>query len=268
MFFPDLVTGSGSANPVSTARGLSATQREAGTDRSPHRSRTATQGTQWPNNLQLLHALQRMPQYTTPCQSASTIVMLCCSASTILRSKSCLGKPVFQTLSHPNSSGVRGSWNPPFIPRTWSGKLPASFHPVTPDGPDSCGPTSAMSLHVPKLVVYWHNCPSLSMTTDWATINLPSHMGRLFPSSTPCILWVVSKKCLGTITPLARGFSTVSDTVPLKLRAITANWWHVQIVLFITRACALMSKTHWSPDIGDIHLVCSHCFPASTESQI
>ena len=28
-FFPDLVTGSGSANPVSTARGLSATQREA-----------------------------------------------------------------------------------------------------------------------------------------------------------------------------------------------------------------------------------------------
>ena len=28
-FLPDLVTGSGSANPVSTARGLSATQREA-----------------------------------------------------------------------------------------------------------------------------------------------------------------------------------------------------------------------------------------------
>ena len=28
-FFPDLVTGSGSANPVSTARGLSTTQREA-----------------------------------------------------------------------------------------------------------------------------------------------------------------------------------------------------------------------------------------------
>ena len=30
-FFPDLVTGSGSANPVNTARGLSATQQEAGT---------------------------------------------------------------------------------------------------------------------------------------------------------------------------------------------------------------------------------------------
>ena len=44
-FFPDLVTGSGSANPVSTARGLSATQREACMcSLTTQEAETATQG--------------------------------------------------------------------------------------------------------------------------------------------------------------------------------------------------------------------------------
>ena len=58
-------------------------------------------------------------------------------------------------------------------------------------------------------------------------------------------MWGVSEKCLGTIIPFTRGFSTVSATVILKLCCIASNWQYVWVVPSITRVPALTSKTHW-----------------------
>ena len=189
------------------------------------------------------------------CRSASSIIIRCQSASTIFRHKSSLdnAKPSvnlhFRHSAIPNSSGVRGSCNPSTIPRTWSSKLPASsFSSHDHFWSDSCGPTPTTGSPVPTLVTFRNDSTSPSTdlsTTGPATITLPSHMGRLFPTKTPCILWGASEKCLGIIIPLTRWFSTVSATVPLKLCGIASNWLHVWVVPLITRACALTSKPHW-----------------------